>query len=117
MSGSPGAFAAQRVVDLRLDLLRAIDVDAEPPVEFDDQVRDTLRVVVEDRDIAAGHVRDVNFVVIFDQSDQRATHADHVVVGVRTEADDALRVSGGRMVFDRVHHPAKYAMRKTGRGP
>ena len=60
------------------------------PVVFGHQVGHAAGVVVEHGDVAAGHVGHVNFVLVFDQPDQRAAHADHVVVGMRAEADDPL---------------------------
>ncbi len=105
---------------LRHAVLRApatsCSVDAEHAVEFGDHVGDAAGVVIEDGDVAAGHVGDVDFVAIFDQANQRAAHADHVVVGMRAEADHAAMVLARRVVFDRVHHPAKHAVGHLWRG-
>ncbi len=47
-------------------------------------------VVVEDGEVAAGHVRDDDRVPVLHQLPQDSTHRDDVVVGVRRECDDAL---------------------------
>ena len=45
-------------------------------------------VMVEDRDVAARHVRHDDVVVVLDELAENAAHRDDVVVGVRREADD-----------------------------
>jgi hypothetical protein len=45
---------------------------------------------VEDGDVARGLVGDVDLVPLLDEADERAAHADDVVVGVGREDDDAL---------------------------
>ena len=74
-----------------------------------DEIGETPGVVVEDGDVAAGHVGDVDLVALLDQADQRAAHADDVVVGVRAEdqhgpALSVLPDSAGRVRADRGHH-------------
>ncbi len=91
--------------------LRLVFVDVKQAVEFGHHVGHSLGVVVEHGDVAAGHVGHVHLVPVFDQPDERAAHADHVVVRVRAEADDLLRLAAGRMILDGVHHPAKHVMR------
>ena len=47
-------------------------------------------VVVEHRDVAAGHVGDGDLVPVLDQLVEDPAHRDHVVVGMGREADDPL---------------------------
>ena len=47
-------------------------IDAEQPIVFGHQVRELPGVVIENRDVAAGHVGDVGLVPILDQPDQRS---------------------------------------------
>ena len=54
-------------------------------VELGDEIGETPGVVIEHGDVAAGHVGDVHLVALLDQADERAAHADHVVVRVRAE--------------------------------
>ena len=63
------------------------------PVVFGHQVGHAAGVVIEHGDVAAGHVGHVDFVLVLDQPDQRAPHADHVVVRMRAEADHPLRLA------------------------
>jgi len=64
--------------------------------------------VIEDGDISAGHVGDVDILVVLDQADQRAAHADHIVIRMGAKAEHRLdRIAAGRVVLDRFHHPAE----------
>ncbi len=74
-----------------------------------------MRIVIENCDVTAGHVGDMYFVTVFDQSDQSAAHADHIVIGMRAEADHTLGYAAAGMVLDRLHHPFENAMSELGR--
>ena len=53
-----------------------------------DEVEVAPHLVIEDRDVAGGLVRDRDLVPVLVQLAQHAAHRDHVVVGVRAEHDD-----------------------------
>ena len=91
MSTSPGFLAArklrhaipQRAARCAASMAcRARDAHQEVDVAPD--------VVVEDRDVAARHVRDVMSFSFSTSLRKHAAHRDHVVVRVRRKADDAL---------------------------
>ena len=85
-------LGAQEVLHPLLDALGVLLVDVEEPVELDDEIGEAPGVVIEDGDVAAGHVGDVDLVALLDQADERAAHADDVVVGMRAEDQDGLRL-------------------------
>ena len=78
-------------------------------------------VVVEDRDVAAGHVRDGDRVPVLDQLAEDAAHRDHVVVGMGREADDRAAAAaawtapdlGAERVEDQAVERARRAVRAT----
>ena len=83
-----------------------------------DEIGETPGVVIEDGDVAAGHVGDVDVVPLLDQPDQRAAHADDVVVGMRAEDQaPSCGVGAGRAGVQMVRHhlvedaPAQHAGR------
>ena len=86
----PASSCRRNLYDPLLDRARCCSsVDAEQAVELDHEVGEPPGVVVEDGDVAAGHVGDVDVVPLLDQADERAAHADDVVVGMRAEDEDA----------------------------
>jgi hypothetical protein len=56
-------------------------------------------------------------VPVIDQPNQRAPHADHVVVGVRAEADHPPLLLAGRVILDRLHQLLKHLVRDLRRRP
>jgi hypothetical protein len=60
--------------------------------------------VVEDCDVAVGHVGDGHGVVLIDQPDECPAHADDVIVGVRAEDEDGLGLGAGRVGANSFHH-------------
>ena len=74
----PGQLARRRAFPdmLVIESFQKVDVAAD--------------VVIEHGDVPARHVGDGDVVRILDELAENATHRDHVVVGMRGEADDAL---------------------------
>jgi hypothetical protein len=70
-----------------------------------------LRIVIKDSDVSRGHVGNVHMVLVLDQTNQRATHADDIVVGMGAKAQSRFRLEPGWMRFDGIHHPIEYPMR------
>lgn len=69
-------------------------------------------VVIKHGDITAGHIGHMHAVAIFHQTNQGAAHTDHIIVRVRTETEHRFPgVATGRMIFNRILHPAEHAMR------
>ena len=115
--GLAGPLAPQEILNAPLDRLGLLAVDLEHLVEFGHEVGEAPGVVVEDRDVAAGHVGDVDLVALLHQADQRAAHADHVVVGVRAEHQGRRGRCAAGMGADRLHqlveHLAAQALRRA----
>ena len=104
-------LAGERLEHRPFHQLAAVLIDAEQPVVFGDQIGDASGVMIEDGDVAAGHVGDMHLVAVLDQPDQRASHADDVIVRVRAKADHSPRLFARRMINDRSHELLKYLMR------
>ena len=63
---------------------------AEGLAELLDKIDVAVGRLVPDGDVAAGLVGDVDVVTLLAEPDERAAHADHVVVGMGTEHHDPL---------------------------
>ena len=84
-----GLLARQERGDALCVFLRVTALDMLVALESRDEVRVASHVVIEDRDVAARHVRHQHRILVFDQLPQHAAHRDHVVIGMRREADHA----------------------------
>ena len=80
-------------------------------VQFDTaEGLEARKTVVKNRNVPTCHIGDVNVVAIFDQANERAAHADHVVVGVWTKTQARLLFTSSGVILDRVLHPSEHAM-------
>ena len=84
LSTSPGCLVCRReCLDLVLELVGLLAAELpNAAVELADEVGVAQGGLVEDGDVAAGLVGDVDLVPLLAQADERAAHADHVVVRV-----------------------------------
>lgn len=80
------SFIDNRLSDLLSQTCRSLLFNSEDAVVFSDQVGDEPRVVIKDRDVPAGHVGDMNVVLVIDQADEGPSHADDIVVWVGAKA-------------------------------
>lgn len=85
-------------------------IDTEESIVFGDEIGDPTRVVIEDGDVATGHVGHMDSVSIFDEADKGSAHADDIIIGVWAEAEHRFVIFAGWVVFDGIHHPAEDAM-------
>ena len=83
-------LGVQEVVDL---IGKCVDVPAPEPailLQPPQEVDVPPNVVVEDRDVAAGHVSHQHLVVVLDKLAKDAPHGDDIIIRVRREADRPL---------------------------
>lgn len=80
------SFVDNRLSDFLRERSRSLRFNSEDVVVFSCQVGYESRIVIEDRDIPAGHVSDMNVVLVIDQADEGPSHTDDIVVGVGTKA-------------------------------
>ena len=86
-----GLLYLDECLDVRLDLVGLPFAEQfECAAILRDKIRVANRRLIEDRDVAAGLIGDVNIVALIAKPDQRAAHADNIVIRVRAEDDDAL---------------------------
>src|SRR5262245_303685 len=83
--GLAGFLALEEMLHAFLDAVGPLLVDAEQLIERADVVGEAPGIVIEDGDVAAGHVGDVHLVPLLDQANDCPPHADDVVVRMRTE--------------------------------
>ena len=55
-------------------------------IEAHQEIHVSADIVIEHRDVAAGHVRNRHVVLVLHELPENATHRNHIVVGVRGEA-------------------------------
>ena len=86
VSGCPAVLTCRNFCTSLVDC-RAILSASMPKssIELGHEIGEAPGVVIEDGDVAAGHVGDVDLVPLLDQADDRAAHADDVVVRMRAE--------------------------------
>ena len=83
-------FGLEELVDeLRKLAHRAAAADALLIQTFE-KVHISPHIVIEDGDVATGHVRNGHRILVLDKLAQDAAHRDHVIIGMRREADHAL---------------------------
>ena len=104
-------FLIDSFTDLVGQAIGLFKFDFEELIVIRHQLGDPKGVMVEDSDVAAGHVGDVDFVFIIVESNQRAAHTDNIIVRMRTEANNFLRFGARRMVVNGVEHPSKNFLR------
>ena len=104
-------FLVDRFPDLVGQAIGLFQFDFEELIVIRHQLGDPKSVMVEDSDVSAGHIGDVNFVFIVVEADQRAAHTDNVIVRMRTKANNFFRLRARRMVVNGVEHPSKDFLR------
>ena len=83
-------FSGEEVIQPAAQLGDALLVEPALPRQAADEVGVPAHVVVEHREVAAGHVGDGDRVPVEGQLGEDPAHRDHVVVGMGREADDPL---------------------------
>ena len=53
-------------------------------------IRDPSSIMVEHGNVSARHVRHVNLVSVFHHANERSSHADDVIIRVRTKTEHSL---------------------------
>src|SRR5262249_14146944 len=91
--GLPRLLVPQKIADPLQYRVGFILVNAEKLIELACEIGETPGIMVEDRDVAAGHVGDTDVMPLFDQADDRPAHANDVVGGVGTEYQNRLGLS------------------------
>ena len=84
-----GMLLLEEFFDVAFDRGGLVRGEAKDAVEALDELGIAEGIVVEDAEVAADHVGDVDLVALLDEAGEGAAHADDVVVGVRGEDDDA----------------------------
>ena len=85
-----GALVVEEVVHLAAEILHARVVDPVLRSKTLEKVHVPSHVMIEDRDVAAGHIGDDHLVLVLHELVEDTAHRDDVVVRVRRKADDAL---------------------------
>src|ERR1019366_2766308 len=87
-------FVAQELFDVPLNFGCLLGPGAcrhfKQPVVFRGKIRESDSVRIEHRDTATGLVGDMYFMPLVRQSNESTSHADDVVIGMRTEHQNAL---------------------------
>ena len=87
----PRLLVAQELFDVRFELGGPLGRNVEVAIELGDEIGKANRVIIEHGDVARRLIRDVHFVPLIDQPNERAAHRDHVVVRMGRENEHPLR--------------------------
>ena len=83
-------LVSQKFLDVLLYFRGMLGSGAEHALKFRGKIGEPQRIGIEHRDIAGGLIGDMHFVLLVDQPNQRAAHADHIVIRMRRKQQHAL---------------------------